>query len=70
MHAATKEYCGGGGLKRGCSPATTEEKAGGDAAEEGIEAAAGEEVCTAGAVEEEEVMSGCSIAEEAVRKVF
>ena len=57
-------------MKRGCSPATAEEKVGGDAAEEGRGAAAGEEVCTAGVVEEEEVMSGYSIVEEAVRKVF
>ena len=58
------------GLKRVCSLATTEEKTGGDAAEEDRGAAVGEEVCTAGAVEEEEVMGGCSIAEEAVMKVF
>jgi hypothetical protein len=57
-------------LKRVCSLATIEEKTGGDAAEEDRGAAVGEEVCTAGAVEEEEVMGGCSIAEEVVRKVF
>ena len=59
------------GLKRVCSPATAgEEKTWGDAAEEDRGVVAGEEVWTVGAAEEEEVMGGCSIAEEAVMKVF
>ena len=52
------------------------EKTGGEVAEEGRGAVAGEEVCivgeeywTAGAVKED-VLSGYSIAGEAVRKVF
>jgi len=54
-----------------CSPATAgEEKTWGDAAEEDRGVVAGEEVCTVGAAEEEEVMGGCSIVEEAVMKVF
>jgi len=59
-----------GGLKRGCATATAEEKAGGDAVEEDRGAIAGEEVCTASVAKEKELMSGCSIVEEAVRKVF
>ena len=59
------------GLKRVCSPATVgEEKTRGDAAEEDRGVATGEEVCTNGAAEEEDVMGDCSIAEEAVVKVF
>jgi len=65
------------GLKRGCSPAMAKEKPGGEAAEEGRGATAGEEVCTvgeedwiAGAAEEEDGLSGCSIVGEAVGKVF
>jgi hypothetical protein len=53
------------------------EKSGGEATEEGRGAAAGEEVCTtgeedwtAGAAEEEDGLSGCSIVGEAVGKVF
>ena len=46
------------------------EKTRGDAAEEDRGAVTGEEVCTTGAAEEEEVMGDCSIAEEAVMKVF
>jgi hypothetical protein len=58
------------GLKKVCSPATTgEEKTWGDVAEEDRGVAAREEVCTAGAAEEE-VMGGCSIAEEVMMKVF
>jgi len=54
-----------------CSPATVgEEKTRGDAAEEDRGVATGEEVCTNGAAEEEDVMGDCSIAEEAVVKVF
>jgi len=58
------------GVEESLFTSTAEEKTGGDAAKEDRGAAVGEEVCTAGAAEEEEVMGGCSIAKEAVRKVF